>query len=274
MPIKRSPVVAGQFYAAGAHLLKEEIEDLFPKTPISRREEISGAILPHAGYIYSGATATKTVLHLPKRPLFILLGPNHTGYGKEAAIMTKGIWETPLGDVEIEEELANLLLERIPLLKEDILAHQYEHSLEVELPILQVTQETFKIIPIAFKDIPLEWVQTIGKGLGEVLKEKYPFGKKYIIIASSDFTHYEPYEIAKNKDKIALEAILNLDEVTLLEKVKRVPISMCGYIPIAVLLVAIKEITPSKTGELIEYTTSGEKSGDYSRVVGYAGVIF
>ena len=154
-------------------------------------------------------------------------------------------------------------------LEEDEKAHSYEHSLEVQLPFLQHLKRDFRFVPIVFSPANLSIYREIGEAIARVIKSKE---MKTIIIASSDLTHYEPQKSAEEKDKEAIKAILELNEGKLLEKVRELNISMCGYAPVATTLIASKELE-AKKAELIQYMTSGDTSGDYSAVVGYAGII-
>lgn len=263
----RKPVVAGQFYTANPERLKEEIKEYL--TPGAVTEEVLGLISPHAGYMYSGSTAGAVYSRIKPAQTFIILCPNHTGYGKPYAVMTKGSWETPLGSIPIDFQLANQLLTSSKYLEEDHLAHLYEHSIEVHLPFLQVLFENFQIIPICVSHSKDEDYKQFGLELGKGLQN---FSRKVVIIASSDMTHYESQSDAQRKDKIAIEAILKLDQDMLLEKVNTFHITMCGYIPAVIMLSAAKELG-AKEAELVKYTTSGETTGDYQQVVGYAGII-
>ncbi len=265
----RKPVVAGQFYTGEPKHLKAEIQNYL--MPDASKEEVFGLVAPHAGYIYSGSTAGAVYSRIKPAQTFIILCPNHTGYGKPFAIMTKGNWETPLGSVAIDFQLANQLLIDSKYLEEDHLAHIYEHSIEVQLPFLQIIfkQEPFQIIPICIRHSNDSDYKELGL---EIAKGIQNLSKKVVIIASSDMTHYESHTDAQKKDKIAIEAILKLDEDMLLEKVNTFHITMCGYIPTIIMLSAAKELG-AKEAELVKYTTSGETSGDYQQVVGYAGII-
>ncbi|MDI6734629.1 MAG: AmmeMemoRadiSam system protein B [bacterium] len=265
----RKPVVAGQFYTANPEHLEEEIKGYF--IPNATKEEVLGLVAPHAGYMYSGSTAGAVYSRIKPAQTFIILCPNHTGYGKPYAIMTKGSWETPLGNIPIDFQLANQLLTSSKYLEEDHLAHLYEHSIEVHLPFLQVIfkEEPFQIIPICLSHSKFSDYKELGLEIGKGLKN---LSKKVVLIASSDMTHYESQSDAQRKDKIAIEAILKLDEDMLLEKVNTLHITMCGYIPTLIMLSAAKELG-AKEAELIKYTTSGETTGDYQQVVGYAGII-
>ncbi len=260
----REPVVSGSFYPDDREKLKEEILSFC--TPQGEKISAMGLVAPHAGYIYSGRTAAKVYSRISKKDTFIIIGPNHSGMGKSCAIQSTGVFRTPLGDVEIDKELASNLLET-GLFEDDHLAHLYEHSIEVHLPFLQVLFHEIKIIPICMMLRHPDFYKAVGKTIASFIK-----GKSTTIIASSDMTHYEPYHIAMEKDKLAIDAILNLDEDLLIKKIRELSISMCGYVPVSVMLKAVKELGGTKA-DLIEYTTSGDVSGDMSSVVGYAGII-
>ncbi len=264
----RKPVVSGQFYPSAAKELNAMISSFTDSQ--AQKKDIIGAILPHAGYVYSGRVATQTVSGINIKDNVILLGTNHTGLGSDFSIMPQGIWQTPLGDVEINEELANLFLNRSRYLEIDILAHQDEHSLEVELPILQYFKGDLKIVPIAIKSLNLTLLKSLAEELADVISENN-LKKSTVFIASSDMTHYEPQEIAKKKDSLAIDAIVALDEDKLNRVVKDFDISMCGFAPVAVLIKTAK-LLGAKGAQLIKYQTSGDTSGDMSSVVGYAGI--
>lgn len=267
--VNRLPAVAGQFYSGTAAGLEKQLKQLID--PKAKKEKIIGAIVPHAGYIYSGRVAGAVFSLMEAADTFIILGPNHTGYGKQFSIMSSGAWKTPLGDVLIDEQLCKTLLKNSQLLEEDDLAHRFEHSLEVELPFLQYLfpRQNLKIAPIVIGGGSLSDYQLLGKELAQAVKEAK---KKIIVLASSDMTHYEPQKAAEAKDKKALDKILSLDETGLLDIIDEYNITMCGSAPAAVLLSYAKGMK-AKTARLIKYETSAAASGDSSSVVGYAGVI-
>ncbi len=265
----RKPAVSGQFYSDSSDKLRKEIKNLIDKQGI--RTEALGCILPHAGYIYSGAVAAKTVSSLKVPDNVILLGPNHTGYGAAFSIMTEGKWQTPLGIVEINTQLARAMLNKSVHLKDDMHAHIYEHSLEVEIPLLQYINPHVKIVPIITRQASIEIYKDIGRDIAAVLKES-DMTRNTLIIASSDMTHYEPQRQAEKKDREAIEAILTLDEDSLFDKINRFDITMCGAIPVIIAIAATK-LLGAKTARLISYQTSGDITGDYNSVVGYAGII-
>ncbi len=258
----RKPVVAGQFYPASASELKTMIEGIV-------KPEVIGLISPHAGYIYSGPVAGAVISRIKLKDSFIIMGPNHTGSGKPLSIMTEGTWETPLGEVEIDSELAKQILANSKNLQEDNLAHLYEHSIEVQLPFLQYFKPDFKLVPIVLAHASGAAYKEIGQALAKAIKET---GKKVVIMASSDMTHYEPQESAQRKDAQAIGAILDLNEDELLKRIDELNITMCGFAPAVSLIVAAKELGATGT-ELVKYQTSGDVTGDYSSVVGYAGII-
>ncbi len=263
----RQPVVAGQFYPDSPSQLKEMIRGMVDEK--AEKEEVIGLLSPHAGYIYSGPVAGATISRIKFKDTFIIIGPNHTGMGRPLSIMTEGVWKTPLGEVEIDSELAKQILATSSYLEEDAKAHQYEHSIEVQLPFLQYFKKDFRLVPIMLSYFTGATYREIGREIAKTIKD---LNKEVVIIASSDMTHYEPQESAQWKDTQAIEAILNLEEDELLRRVDELRISMCGYAPAVSLISAAKELGARKA-ELVKYQTSGDTTGDYSSVVGYAGVI-
>jgi hypothetical protein len=267
--IIRQPQVAGQFYPSSAHELKNQIGTLIDKK--ADRSDIIACMLPHAGYMYSGGVAGQTVSRINVKDKIILLGPNHTGYGVRFSMMTEGAWQTPLGEIKIDSSLAREILKHSKYLEDDILAHRYEHSLEVELPFLQYFKSDFEIVPIIFLSDEFGMLKEIGKEIADTIKE-LNIKDSNLIVASSDMTHYEPQIQAQKKDREAIEAILELNEDKLIDRIQRLNISMCGYAPVIVMLSAARALG-AKTGKLIQYQTSGDVTGDKSSVVGYAGIV-
>jgi len=267
----RKPQVAGQFYSASKEKLKAEIELLLGKERAAQKLSVIACMMPHAGYMYSGKVAAKVASLIQIKERIILMGPNHSGYGKDFSIMTQGLWQMPFGDVSIDEELAKALLKKSAHLEEDTLSHTYEHSLEVEIPFLQYFKPNFSIVPITFAASELQTYKEIGREIADTLKA-LNLSQSVLIIASSDMTHYESQHCAEKKDKEALGAILELDEDKLWEKIHKFNISMCGYAATIAMLTAAK-LLGAKKAQLIDYQTSGDVTGDYSSVVGYAGVV-
>lgn len=265
----RNPVVAGQFYSGAKDPLMREIEALIDLN--AKKEDAIGVVSPHAGYTYSGPVAASVLSAINAKKTYVILGPNHTGLGELFALDNSDSWRTPLGAVEIDRTLAEAIKKNCEYIKDDSLAHAHEHSIEVQLPFLQVLQKDFKIVPIVISYADLSIYRAIGKAIANAIKD-LKIKKEVTIIASSDMTHYESRESAKRKDSIAIEAIIGLDEAKLVEKVLELDITMCGYAPAAIMIVAAKELG-AKSARIVKYQTSGDISGDYSSVVGYAGLI-
>ena len=263
----RNPIASGRFYPAEPGPLRAMIKGMVDENAF--KEDIIGLVSPHAGYLYSGPVAGAIISRVNLSDTVIIIGPNHTGQGKPLSIMTEGIWETPLGKVEIDTRLGRKIIATSRYLKEDSRAHQNEHAIEVQLPFLQYFQPSIKIVPIILGYVDGTVYKEIGKEIARAIKE---LDKKVVIIASSDMTHYEPQESAQRKDNQAIAAILSMNEDELLKRVHDLDISMCGLAPVVSLLSAAKQLG-AKRAELVKYQTSGDTSGDYSSVVGYAGII-
>lgn len=273
----RRPVAAGSFYSSSVEELEKQISRCFshelgPK--IMKKQDFVAAIVPHAGYIYSGPTAAWVYSKIEKAN-YVILGPNHTGMGEEFAVMRNGLWKTPFGEVVINEDFAEKLLEECEILEYDVVAHENEHSIEVQLPFLQYRYgNDFKFVPIGIlnelaDDILLENCRIIGKAIANVIKKQK---EKWIILASSDFSHYVPQKMAKKIDLSLIKEIEKLDEEKFFDKISEKNATVCGFGSIAAAMVAAKELG-SKKAELLKYSTSGDVTGDLSSVVGYASII-
>jgi len=263
----RQPAVAGAFYPAAAQELKKTIGRLMD--PTAPRTKAIAAILPHAGYRYSGgvAGATYSQLELPRR--FIILSPNHTGLGEAAAIWTAGNWHLPMGDAVIDTDLSAALMKNCPVLKSDTEAQREEHALEVQLPFLQYLEKDFTFVAITIRGGQPDLLRSIGLGLAATIRD---CGKECLIIASSDMNHYEGQPIALTKDQMAIDKILALDPEGLYKTVQEQRISMCGVLPATIALYAARELGANRA-VLVKHATSGDITGDYGSVVGYAGLI-
>jgi AmmeMemoRadiSam system protein B len=176
-----------------------------------------------------------------------------------------------MGDIALNGVLREALLSSSRIFRADRLAHLHEHSIEVQLPFLQVLQQGFRFVPIVVASTDIDELRRAGTDIARTVKSLGLSGN-LTLIASSDMTHYESHETAKRKDAQAIEAVLDLDEELLLKRVREMDISMCGASPTAVMIVAAKALG-AKKGSLVRYQTSGDTSGDYSSVVGYAGII-
>lgn len=263
----RQPSVAGQFYSDARGSLEKELSGLVDKN--ASKTDCLGAVSPHAGYMYSGAVAGKVLSRIKFKESFIILGPNHTGTGEPFAIMSEGSWQMPGGPVRIDSVLAKCILENSGFIKEDASAHRHEHSIEVQLPFLQYLKKDIKFVPVIISYADLDTYRKIGAELAASIRK---YAKEVVLIASSDMTHYEDHESAMAKDRKAIDAIIKLDEAGLMDEIRKWNISMCGFAPTVIMLSCLKELG-AKQAELVDYKTSGEISGDYSSVVGYAGIL-
>jgi AmmeMemoRadiSam system protein B len=269
--ILRHPAVAGRFYPGDPEELRAEAHGYLSQASSGNQVPVRavGCIAPHAGYMYSGhvAGAVFARVEIPKR--CIVLCPNHTGVGRALAVMSDGAWQTPLGDVPIDGELAGALKRRFPALQEDSAAHRAEHATEVELPFLLLRQPELMFVPIALGTSQFEVLEPLGKALADVVAaQKDPV----LIVASSDMNHYESDAVTRVKDHRAIERILTLDPRGLFDVVTQQEISMCGFGP-AVAMLTSARLLGAKSAELVKYATSGDVSGDRDMVVGYAGVV-
>jgi AmmeMemoRadiSam system protein B len=263
----RQSTVANQFYPGGEQGL---IKDLSGRIQEGQtKEKVLAIVSPHAGYIYSGnvAGSVYSVAEIPKD--VIVMGPNHHGIGAPFSVMAQGKWQMPLGDITINEELAALLIEESKWLEADTQAHVHEHSIEVQLPFIQYLRSDVEFVPIVLGMADFHTCEEVGTSIARAIKR---YGKHVVLIASTDMTHYESQESVRKKDQLAIEMIKALDPAGLLDTVTRNSISMCGVIATTIALVAVKELGATKS-RLIQYATSGDVSGDYSYVVGYAGLI-
>lgn len=280
MTTLRRPIVAGMFYEGTAEALKAQVESCFlhpfgpqklPQVNIYGPRDILGLICPHAGYLYSGPVAANAFYDLAqdgKPDTVIILGPNHTGIGSGLSIMNEGTWRTPLGDVKIDSAVANDIIRESRLLDIDVSAHSQEHSIEVQLPFLQYLYgDKFWFVPICFLMQDLESAKEIGRALTEALA-----GRNAIVMASSDFTHYESQVRVDNKDAAAIQAVKALDENKLYATIEAQNITVCGYGPIAALITYAKGNGASHA-HLLSHKTSGDITGDKSSVVGYASLV-
>jgi len=265
--LTRSPAVAGRFYPEDGKSLRLAIQELCSAKPVTKKKVLA-AVSPHAGYVYSGGVAGETIGQIDVPETVVLLGPNHTGKGQAVGLST-ATWQMPMGPVPVDRNFAQDLLNETDYIEEDELAHRYEHSLEVQLPFLQIQQPNLSIIPISISHISYQALDEIGLALAAVIKRS---GKEVLILASSDMTHYEPRAAAEKKDHYVLKKLADMNPSILYRSVTGHHISMCGIMPVTVALIAALELGATKT-ELVRYTDSGEITGDTDQVVGYAGVL-
>ena len=276
----REPAVAGQFYPGTREGLLKELEECFtagfgpgelPKVDEGGPRRIVGLVSPHAGYMYSGGAAARGFFALAKdgRPdLFIIIGPSHR-VDTRVALDPSGGWRTPLGVARVDGDFLRALAGATDVVRFEEHAHLYEHSLEVQVPFLQfIYGEDVRIAPICMGDQSLETARALGEALARVVRES---GRDAVVIASTDFTHYEPRRSAETKDRRAIEAILALDPEGLYRVRRELNLTMCGPGPTAAMLYCARELGASEA-ELLSYYTSGDVIGDFMEVVGYASI--
>lgn len=274
----RTPAVAGMFYPKTQQETRSSIKNCFlhefgpgKMYPATNKENIVGIICPHAGYMYSGPIAANSYYAIsPLKPdLVIIIGPNHWGIGCNVATMKEGIWRTPLGDVEVDASAALEVNSITSLVELDFFSHTRDHSLEVQVPMLQeIYSHKFKILPIILIDQSYNAAKEIGMAISRISRDK-----KTMIIGSSDFTHYEENEYAHEQDKSLIEPILEMDVDKFYRVLQEKQVSACGYGAIASTMIACKEMGARK-GTLIKYATSGDVTGEKASVVGYASIVF
>ena len=265
--MKRAPAVAGQFYHGSASNLTSQVEQCIDKN--AKREKVIGIVSPHAGLIYSGPVAGAVFSSVDFPHTFILMGPNHTGLGAPVSLMESGQWEIPTGTFQIDEPIAYKIAMNVPIVTKDSRAHMFEHSLEVQLPFIAYFSKQVKIVPIAILSATLEECKALGEGIAKAVSTA---GYPVVLVASSDMSHYVSESVARKKDEKAISRILAIDPAGLYETVVTERISMCGYLPVTTMLYAAKALG-AKSAKLIKYATSGDVSGDYDAVVGYAGIV-
>ena len=266
----RLPAVAGRFYpshpAELTALIHKYVVIDSGRTPIPVR----ACLVPHAGYVYSGHVAGAVLARIVVPRKIIVLGVRHYPRGEPAAILSSGAWRTPLGDARIDEELAEALEKACPLLREDSVAHSAEHSLEVQLPFLQVLVPSFTFVPMALGTVRFESLVEVGEAIGRVLAA---LKEDVLLLTTSDLNHYEDDATTRVKDHKAIEQLLALEPRGLYDTCRREEISMCGLGPAVAMLTALNALGAKKP-ELVKYATSADVSGDRGAVVGYAGMIF
>ena len=263
----RAPAVAGQFYEGSAAGLRSQVERCVE--PDAPRERVMAVMCPHAGLVYSGAVAGAVYSRIESPDTFVLLGPNHTGMGARLSMMDEGSWEIPTVTVEIDEGLAASIAENFPSVSRDSLAHRYEHSLEVQLPFIARFAPEARIVPIAVMQSSAEELIGFGEAIARAVKHA---GYPVVVVASSDMSHFVPDAVAREKDRRAIDRVLALDPRGLYTTVGEYNISMCGFMPVTIML-SYALAMGAVEAKLIKYATSAEVSGDYDSVVGYAGVI-
>ncbi len=278
----RKPAVAGAFYSANPKSLEDSIEECFtnelgigkiPKLNNSFNNDLTGIMVPHAGYIYSGPIASHGFYHLVENGFpdtFVILCPNHTGFGYDISVYDNGFWQTPLGDVEVDNDFASKFINNSDFAVSDYTAHLREHSIEVILPFLQYFSDDFKIVPICIGRQNLNTSYDIAQAIKLAIEET---STSISLISSTDLAHFFPQDVTLIKDEIVLNDISEMNLEKLLTDVDEHDITMCGYGTVASNIIYSKDKGVSKC-EILKHGTSGDVSFDYSSVVGYASGIF
>jgi len=267
--VLRLPAVAGRFYPDNPEELTAAVREYArppaPHIPV----RVKACLVPHAGYRFSGRVAGAVYSRILLPSKILILGVRHFPRGAPLAITSSGFWRTPLGDVPVDETLAAAFKRECPLLREDNVAHDREHSLEVQLPFLQVLSSTLSFVPVALGTLRFDELVATGEALARLLA----FYPETLLLTTSDLNHYENDATTRLKDKKAIDQILAFDPRGLYDVCAKDEISMCGLGPAVATLTALRALGVSQA-ELVRYATSADVSGDTSSVVGYAGLIF
>jgi len=266
--MRRQPAVAGQFYSSDPAQLRNDLSSLVEN--INPKKKTLGIISPHAGFVYSGNVAGKIFGQIDIPQTVLIIGPNHRGSGEPAALFPDGEWLSPLGSVAVNSRLNQLIKQYTPFVQFDAVAHEFEHSLEVQLPFIQYLRPDVTISAICLGHGDYQSLHEIGVGIADAIRA---YGEDVLIVASSDMTHFESAESARHKDNLALERVLAFDPEGLLNICRAENITMCGVAPSAVMMIAVKQMGAT-TAEITAYSTSGDVTGDNSKVVAYAAVSF
>lgn len=261
----RPPAVAGQFYPQGSEALAREVARHLGEV---RPRRALAVIAPHAGYVYSGPIAGATYAQVEVPSSAVVLCPNHTGRGARRSLWPRGRWRLPGGDITVDEDLASELAARAGL-AEDAAAHAEEHAVEVQLPFLRARNPSVAAVPICLSRLSSLECLALGEAMAQVIR-----GREggVLLVASTDMSHYIPADQARELDALAIARVEQLDPEGLYRVVQEEDLSMCGFIPTAVVLAAARALG-ARRARLVRYGHSGEVSGDASRVVGYAGFV-
>lgn len=263
----RQPAVAGQFYCGTSSGLRRQVASYVED--VSDKVDAKAIVAPHAGFVCSGPVAGKVYSRIRNYDTYVIVGPNHSGIGPPVAVSGQRSWNMPMGDVPIDSDLVRSLIARSSIASQDDNAHRLEHSLEVQLPFIQFFNAEFAILPICVGLRSCQEAVQLGEELGDVIASS---GKRVLVVASTDMSHYIPHDLAVKKDKLAIDKVLELDASGLCDVVRRNSISMCGVMP-ATTAVAAANRLGARSAALISYMTSGETCGDKAQVVGYAGIV-
>jgi AmmeMemoRadiSam system protein B len=262
----REPAVAGMFYPLDQAVLDHEVDALLRRAEVKEvRGELRGLISPHAGYIYSGYTAANGYRLLEGKSVrtVVIIAPSHREYFRGVSVYSGSAYRTPLGILEVDEELRAELVEDEGVINASIMGHRDEHAIEVQLPFLQKVLRNFKILPIVMGDQRREFCMALGERLGSILK-----GKDALLVASTDLSHYYSYDVARKLDQVIIDHVREFDEESLLTDFETQRAEACGGGPMVAMLVAAKKLGGDRV-EILHYCNSGDVTGDKDGVVGY-----
>ena len=279
----REPAVAGAFYENNVKYLRESIEDCFkhrlgpgevPKlSRINKEKKVNAIMVPHAGYVYSGPTAAHAYSKLVQDgypETFVILCPNHTGFGEEVSVYNEGSWVVPNGVCDVDNELADEIIKNSNFAKADFKAHLQEHSCEVQLPFLKYFDSNFKIVPICMMDQSVETSKDLANSIYESSQN---IGRKITLIDSTDLSHFKSQEKTIEHDNLVFNEVFNANTEGLYQVVKKEQITICGYGPTMVSMEFSKKLG-QKNFELLQHSTSGDITLDYASVVGYGSGVW
>lgn len=273
MTTVRLPSVSGMFYPEDPVLLRKDIEAYLKGAevePVSGR--VHAIVSPHAGYVYSGqvaAFAYKAVSGLEVDSV-IVIAPSHRAYFEGIAVWETGSFRTPLGDIRIDEKGAGELLETSDVFAADRNVHKAEHSLEVQLPFLQCVFKDFLLLPLLMGAVTEELYEKASDALKEMILAS-PL--RYLIVASTDLSHYYPYASAVKIDAVTVEHLRNFDIGAMIRDTRSEKAQACGAGPMITAMMAARKLGAG-TGRVLKYANSGDVSGDRSGVVGYVSAVF
>jgi AmmeMemoRadiSam system protein B len=264
----RLPAVADRFYPGEEAALDTMITGFFDHVPTSTKIKAVAAVAPHAGYVFSGSICAETLKNIVIPETVVILGPNHQGYGPPIALSEEN-WQMPWGEVPVNRDFTDLLLQADVGIQVSDSAHRYEHSLEVQVPFLQKLQPHLTIVPLVLSQLSYPACQGLAQALADSIKR---FEAPVLLLASSDMSHYESRQQAQEKDTMALDQLTALNPEGLYTTVLENNITMCGIIPVTVALQSAI-LLGANAAQIIRYSDSGEVSGDTQQVVGYAGAV-
>ena len=271
----RPAEVAGSFYPSTASELRTLLEDCFQTSPLGphgateKNRSIIAGLVPHAGAIYSGPCAAHLFSRLDtSHQRIIILGVNHRGHGHRAALSPWPRWQTPLGEIAVNQHLNEVIRVRVNFLADEPNAHSQEHSIEIELPFLQYMLPDFDFVPISLSRLSLDECAELGGAIAAACQAEA--NTRTLVLASSDLSHYLSPERTEALDRLALQPILALDPEGLLRVIAEENISMCGVIPTAIMLFAVNAMGAQRA-RLLSHCHSGDVI-PMRKVVGYAAV--